>query len=319
VLNPSDIPLMQWTLAVVQILTFIALAVYVWKTWEIAKANRDAAKSGAETIEEMRAAREAASAPQVAIYLSAASNQAAEIVLENYGDGTAADVLCTFDPPLQTTHQGDPGRFFEIPKWLPPRSRLTHGLDVWADYLRSDLPRRYNVKVAYQDVTRTKRYSVEYALDVSAFEHMLTWERKGVPELARVAESLRTDLRSVMQDSLHIERSRDNARDLVPISSDADEAVSIVLAAWELFGAMQSAPDVTAFDGPFLPVMRRATAAALAGAIRHGRSAEIQQLVKRVFVCLHHNDYRVMVDRAPARRELAQAIEALRLGWNFRQ
>lgn len=315
--DPSKLPLVQWTLAIVQILGFGALVVYVWKTWDIAKATRDAAKASASSIVEMRAAREAASAPHVAIYFSAASAQFAEIVLENFGDGTAADVACDFNPPLQSTLNGDPAQFFSVPKWLPPRSRLSHGFDTWMRYLKSDLPRKYDVHVRYKDVSRTKEYSLEYVLDVSSFEHMLKWEQKGTHDLVKVADAARNQLQRILDDANSREDSRDRVGELLPLSANMDEAVAMILAYWDLLQAATNAASATPFDHPYRSVMKRAAASAFAASLYQRRSETDRNLVQNVFVALHNHTFDILTDHAPAREALAQAVQALRDGWSF--
>jgi hypothetical protein len=191
VLTPSDIPAAQWTLFIVQLFGLIALVVYVWKTWEIARATRDAAVASASTLQEMRDARNAASAPHVVIYLSSETTAFAEIVVENFGDGTATQVMCRFNPPLRSTLGRDAGKFFETPKSLPPRSRLVHAFDGWTQYLASDLPRSYTVELAYCDISGTQSFTSSHVLDVTAFEHMSQWERRDIHDLATATVKLK--------------------------------------------------------------------------------------------------------------------------------
>lgn len=63
--NPQQIFWDDWALLVIQAATLVALVVYVWKTWEMATATRDAASASARAIEEARQARAEALAPRV--------------------------------------------------------------------------------------------------------------------------------------------------------------------------------------------------------------------------------------------------------------
>jgi hypothetical protein len=289
----------------------------VVKTWEIAKATRDAAVVSASSIAEMRLSREAATAPHVAIYFSAASTTFAEIVLENFGEGTAANVRCSFEPPLQSTMNGNPAQFFAVPKWLPPRSRLSHGFDTWMHYLPSKLPRRYQVTVEYSDVSLTKAYKIEYVLDASSFEHMLKWEQKGLHELVKVADDLKSQLGSSLDRAQQVEDARDRVSEVFPISVSADESVAAILSSWDLLAALVRAPHTMAFDTPYRSVMSRAAASAFAAAVRTGLAPDQRQLIENVFVAVHHHDFDVMGDHAPARQALEQAVLALRTNWVF--
>lgn len=157
--NPANVGWAQWTLFVVQVAGLIALIVYVWKTWEMATATTRAATATTQTVEEMRAARENASAPRVVVYFASQRPPFAEVVLENFGDGTATDVLCTFDPPLRTARGREAGEFFKTPKTLPPRARLAHAFDSWVEVFGNDTaPKQYVVTVTYRGLGAERTY-----------------------------------------------------------------------------------------------------------------------------------------------------------------
>src|ERR1044071_9889726 len=72
--QPRD--LMDYALAIIQLLTLIGLIIYVIKTWQIASATKDAAEAtkrsaelSQEVIAEMKAARTQENDPQVIIYI----------------------------------------------------------------------------------------------------------------------------------------------------------------------------------------------------------------------------------------------------------
>ena len=91
---PSQSILAQWTLFVVQIGGLLGLWIYVWKTWHIAESTQVAAESSAKSVEEMQRSREQQLEPRVVVYFSSASSTLAEIVIENFGGGAAAEVQC---------------------------------------------------------------------------------------------------------------------------------------------------------------------------------------------------------------------------------
>ena len=157
--DPTKLPVVQWALFGTQVATLLALIVTVWKTWEMAVATQKAANATTATVEEMRKARESASAPHIVVYLASPGSNIAEIIVENFGEGTARDIQFKIEPPLQSSLSKDIGQFFESPKWLPPRSRLSHALDAWSSYFASDYPRKYTVKVDYVGVNDGKQYS----------------------------------------------------------------------------------------------------------------------------------------------------------------
>lgn len=183
--DPTKLPVVQWALFGTQVATLLALIVTVWKTWEMAVATQKAANATTATVEEMRKARESASAPHIVVYLASPGSNIAEIIVENFGEGTARDIQFKIEPPLQSSLSKDIGQFFESPKWLPPRSRLSHALDVWSKYFASDYPRKYTVKVDYVGVNDGKQYSDEYVLDIDSFRHMAAWGKEDLGDLVK--------------------------------------------------------------------------------------------------------------------------------------
>ena len=194
--DPSRLPAVQWALFGAQMATLIVLVLTVWKTWEMAIATQKAAKATADTVEEMRLSRESASAPHIVVFLASPSDNIAEIIIENFGEGTARDIQFNISPPLQSSLSRDIGRFFETPKWLPPKSRLSHALDVWSSYFASDYPRQYIFKVDYFGVKDGKRYSDEYLLDIDSFRHMAAWGKKDLDDLVGALEKVSNEFKS---------------------------------------------------------------------------------------------------------------------------
>lgn len=186
--DPTKLPAVQWALFGTQFATLLALIITVWKTWEMAVATQKAADATAATVEEMRKARESATAPHIVVYLASPGSNIAEIIVENFGEGTARDIQFKIAPPLISSLSKDIGRFFETPKWLPPKSRLSHALDVWSNYFASDYPRKYTVKVDYVGVNDGKQYSDEYVLDIDSFRHMAAWGKKNLGDLVKIID-----------------------------------------------------------------------------------------------------------------------------------
>lgn len=194
--DPNKLPAVQWALFGTQVATLVVLIITVWKTWEMAVATQKAANATAATVEEMRRAREGASAPHIVVYLASPGSNIAEIIVENYGEGTARDIQFNIEPPLQSTLSNDIGRFFETPKWLPPRSRLSHALDVWSQYFAADYPRKYTVKVDYVGVSDGKRHSGEYVLDIDSFRHMVAWGKKDLDDLVKSIDKIASEFKN---------------------------------------------------------------------------------------------------------------------------
>ena len=68
----------DWILFFTQILTLVALVIYVWKTWEMASATRRAAEASAAAVREAIDARLEALAPRILVYFGYESLHLAE-------------------------------------------------------------------------------------------------------------------------------------------------------------------------------------------------------------------------------------------------
>jgi hypothetical protein len=181
--DPSRNPFVQWFLIANQILTLVLLL-------KTAEANQKSANATAATVREMQEAREKASAPHVVVYLLSPDTSIVEVIVENFGEGTARNVAFRIDPPLQSSTFENVGKFFETTKWLPPRSRLTFALDVWSSYFEAGLPRQYTFKVDYRDASNGKDLTGEFVLDLDSFRYLASWKKVGMPELVKTVEKL---------------------------------------------------------------------------------------------------------------------------------
>ena len=87
----------------IQILTLIALVIYVWKTWSMADAASKAALASEKSINEMKLGREDQSKPKVVCYFehNSKTRQTYDLVIRNYGHSAAFNVNLAFSPELQ--------------------------------------------------------------------------------------------------------------------------------------------------------------------------------------------------------------------------
>jgi len=262
--DPSRLPAVQWSLFGAQMATLIVLGLTVWKTWEMAIATQKAAKATADTVEEMRIARESASAPHIVVYLASPGDNIAEIIIENFGEGTARDIQFNISPPLQSSLSTDIGRFFETPKWLPPKSRLSHALDVWSSYFASDYPRQYIFKLDYFGVKDGKRYSDEYLLDIDSFRHMAAWGKKDLDDVVSALEKVSQEFKS---QGRRRERYYSNIETGFPYSrrsSSYSEALSTIQAIYDTLQAEKRDGLLHVKTRPILHGLRTASLDAIA-------------------------------------------------------
>src|SRR5688572_19873570 len=98
-LDPSLVFWDDWLLLGVQAASLTFLVIYVIKTWQMASAARDAAKASADAVRESADARAEALAPRILVYFDGTSSLAAQVVIQNAGSGTAANLRLDFAPP----------------------------------------------------------------------------------------------------------------------------------------------------------------------------------------------------------------------------
>lgn len=276
--NPETYYWDDWVLLAIQGLTLIALAVYVWKTWHIATATRDAAEAAATTAREANEARLAALAPRIMVYFSHAEIFMANIVLENAGSGTARDVRIMFDPPLQSSYQGEsPNRFFETPKSvMPPGFRVEHNFDSWPSYLNSNLPRSYVVRVTYTGAENERTYDHTHLLDVSGFEHRVEIHRKDMDDLVREVERMRKDVTSKAEKIHQLMTLTYQQRIFDSVIDSSQHAVAELTARWTVLDTLDKDERVFIPWDAVLPGIRRLAIGAAEAAIREKRGEELR-------------------------------------------
>lgn len=287
--DPTKLPAVQWALFGAQVVTLGALIITVWKTCEMAVATQKAANATAATVEEMRKARESASAPHIVVYLASPGSSIAEIIVENYGEGTARDIQFNIEPPLQSSLSKDIGRFLETPKWLPPRSRLSHALDVWGKYFASDYPRRYTVKVRYVGVNDGKQYSDEYVLDIDSFRHMAAWGKKDLDDLVKAIDEIANEFRNQG-------RKREKHYSIIeagfPYSENPDSYYAAIARIQALHDALEGSKDDGLIHFPKRPLLHGLRLATLS-AITHLDKSKVENASLRLslvdlFILLHN-------------------------------
>lgn len=280
--DPSKLPAVQWALLILQLFTLGGLIVTVWKTWEMASATQKAAKATADTVEEMRLARESASAPHIVVYLFSPRTNVAEIIVENFGEGTAKDIHLKFEPSLKSSLSKDIGRFFVTPKWLPPRSRLSHALDVWSAYFASELPSQYAVTVDYIGVSNGRKYHEEYLLDMDSFRHMATWEKK---DLGNVVEEMKKLTDSVSNISKYVERHHDTTQLGGPHEVIPDSMEKAIRQIGVIRDSMLNRTDKEYFPSkPLQHALKQASLIALINA----EEDELREALLKLYVRLHN-------------------------------
>jgi hypothetical protein len=309
--SPDSIPIVQWVLVLVQVLTLIGLLVYVWKTWEMARATLAAAKASADTVQEMRIARHEAAEPRPFIYFGTDDVHMSEIIIENAGQSTAADLTFHFDPPLQASQHPELARkFFDTPKYLAPGSRLRHALDSWPQYFGAKLPLQYTVTVRFRRQGDTAFREETQILDAAGFQHYMQWGRKGVHDIAdEIHKFADTAIRASREQAN--DRQRDAAAaELLPASWSLQEALAVLRGLWKAHLAIVESKETIDWIAPYLPVLRRATLTGLVRIEQDGCDPGVATALSNLFVVLNRHDWRVM-SHGQAVQALEQAFQAL--------
>jgi hypothetical protein len=218
----------DYFLAVVQFLTLVGLAIYVYKTWQMASATRQAAEATRRSAElsqdvlaEMREARAQETAPYVLVYLdmpySPTNYGLIYLVITNTGKTVAKNIKFKFEPTLQSAF-GNQVHDFHMPALkeglgsLVPNQEIrtvfdsiTNYSDRMAKHNGGKPPMKYTAKVSYTGGLSEKPIESEHVLDISMFEEVWRAEEEESP-LVKATVSM---ARSVASAGHHIENIAD--------------------------------------------------------------------------------------------------------------
>jgi len=181
---------------VIQLLSLIALVVYVIKTAEVAEGTRKSAQAMDRSVAEMVEDRDQQIAPYVVVYFDHQTDSPIfDLVIKNTGRTAARDVEIAFDPPLQTSLKNydiEQLAFIHQPiPTLPPDYEIRASVDVIDNALKSDiLPKQYRVKVTYAGGIKSERREAEYILDLNVFEGILETHTRSMTDLTKAVERI---------------------------------------------------------------------------------------------------------------------------------
>ena len=168
----------QGVLLIVQILTLVALVVYVWKTWAMADATRKAAIASEKALSEMRLTREEENRPFVVIYFQTGlDGTTVDLVIRNIGKLPAKNVTFDFDRRLEQGDWNASAPISESPKFkigiavLPPNLEQR---EFFAGFVNlQGLCPSYRVKVRYLHPFGDRQYEEEQTLEWKSQEGKL--------------------------------------------------------------------------------------------------------------------------------------------------
>jgi hypothetical protein len=197
-------------LFIVQVLTLICLIVYVIKTWEIASATREAARSSEKTLQEMKQAREQEYAPYILVYCEVPIpyDTMIYLIVKNIGKSIAVDVKISFTPRLSSsvTYTND----FDINnitflkegiKSIPPGYVIRTTLGRAVEYFsHSDFPLKYEVEISYVDSINKIKINSSQTIDLFAIKQLNYTEKFDLNDLVTEVKSLTTEIKNLHED-----------------------------------------------------------------------------------------------------------------------
>lgn len=193
---------------VIQLLSLIALVVYVIKTAEVAQGTWKSAQAMDRSVAEMVEDRDQQIAPYVVVYFDNQTDSPIfDLVIKNTGRTAARNVEIAFDPPLQTSLKN-----YDIEKLafihqviptLPPDYEIRASVDVIKNVLNSEtLPKQYHVKVTYLGGIKSSPREAEYILDLNVFNGILETHTRSLTDLTKTIEKISDTLDELAKNSL---------------------------------------------------------------------------------------------------------------------
>ena len=127
---------------VIQLLSLIALVVYVIKTAEVAQGTWKSAQAMDRSVAEMVEDRDQQIAPYVVVFFDHQTDSPIfDLVIKNTGRTAARDVEVTFEPPLQTSLKNydieQLAFIHQVIPTLPPEYEIRASVDVIDNALKS--------------------------------------------------------------------------------------------------------------------------------------------------------------------------------------
>ena len=292
-IDPKSVFWDDWLLLFVQIAGLVALIVYVIKTWQMASATRLAAEANRDMAKEALDARLESLAPRVVVYFDASRHLEAQVVIQNAGAGTAANVQHMFQPPLESTVGDDPFRaFFDLPQSvMPPGYTIAHPFDTWPQYLSSGLPRKYRVTVEYAGLENGRSYKTDHEINVESLRwRVVHGDPLHIEEFFRLAKDTSRHIETVARTV-----AEHFAAELYfqGLSLDRGEAANVLTSLWTSAEAAQSSQAPQSFVRQWtamLQVFRVLAIAAFAHETRFPHSASEKEALHDVLRTLHRID-----------------------------
>jgi len=181
---------------VIQLLSLIALVIYVVKTAEMAEGTRQSAGAMDRSVAEMVEDRDHQIAPYVVVYFDHQTDSPIfDLVIKNTGRTAARDVEIVFDPPLQSSLKNydinNLAFLHRVIPTLPPDYEIRASVDVIENALEfENLPKQYRVSVSYTGGIKATRREAGYLLDLNIFQGILETHTRSLTDLSHAVEKI---------------------------------------------------------------------------------------------------------------------------------
>lgn len=165
----------DYIVAAVQVLSLIALIIYVIKTWEMASATRDAAQISAKVLEHNRTVQDQEVAPYMVVYLDIPYGDPwIYLVVKNVGKTIAENVRITFDPPI-TRKQHPPLAKLPLEDEqmgsFPPGYEARTFFDSTIEYFaQENVPASFKVTTTYTGGLNKTERSTTQVIDLAMYK-----------------------------------------------------------------------------------------------------------------------------------------------------
>lgn len=203
---------MDIILLITQVLTLIALIIYVVKTWHIASSTKESAIATQHMLEEMKESRDQELAPYVVAYFDIPYGKPLiYFCMKNIGKTVAHNVKLEFTPPLQNSRGNEIYETALIRDGigsLPPGYEIKTLFDSAISYYGNEnLPLNYASKVTYTGGLLNLERATKQNLDLSAFKGLHYTNERGLHDLVCKIEEL---VRHIKKTNTSLQESSEN-------------------------------------------------------------------------------------------------------------
>jgi hypothetical protein len=182
---------------ILSLFTLIFLAVYVWKTWAIAKSSK-------ESVEQTKRLIDEETAPYVIVFFDM-HNSIVFLVIRNTGKSIAKNIKIGIEPDISNLLSDKTSKeyckilFSEGIKMLVPEQEIRTFVNMSFDiYNKKDIPMEYNIRALYEGGIPNKKREYESSINFLLYKELPRIQEptikdylKGLEEIKKAIEKLK--------------------------------------------------------------------------------------------------------------------------------